>query len=97
MYSLFNCTLEKTAGDISRRRPVRAKTAYVSTASVNKAERSSFFIRRRNSTERNDSRSTVRPKRASRAASSHGRTAVASVYVQKGGILGLNTNCGPFP
>ena len=48
MYSLSNCTLEKTAGDISRRRPVRAKTAYVSTASVNKVERSSFFIRRRN-------------------------------------------------
>ena len=45
----------------SRRMPVRAKTAYVSTASVHKAQRSPFFTRRRNSTER-DSRSTVRPK-----------------------------------
>jgi hypothetical protein len=42
MYSLSNCTLEKTAGDISRRIPVRAKIAYVSTVSVNKAERSSI-------------------------------------------------------
>jgi hypothetical protein len=43
MYSLFNCTLEKTAGDISRRGNVRAKTAYVSTASVNKAEKVIVF------------------------------------------------------
>jgi len=79
MYSLSNCTLEKTAGDISRRMPARAKTAYVNTASVNKAERSSFFNCKRNSTERN--RQQVLQWGQWRA-SSHGRTAGASVYVQ---------------